>query len=132
MAEVRIDSVTKNFGAFKALDQVSIRFHEGGFYALLGPSGSGKTTILRLIAGFEEVDMGSIYINDVEVAGIPVEKRKIGMVFQNYALYPHMTVFENMAFGLRLRRYPKKEITKRVYEASEILNIKRLINQLVF
>ena len=68
MAEVRLDSVTKNFGTFKALDQVSIRFHEGGFYALLGPSGSGKTTILRLIAGFEEVDMGSIYINDVDVA----------------------------------------------------------------
>ena len=126
MAEVRLDSVTKNFGAFKALDQVSIRFHEGGFYALLGPSGSGKTTILRLIAGFEEVDMGSIYINDVDVAGIPVEKRKIGMVFQNYALFPNMSVKGNIEFGLRVKKMERELIEKKVRDVLELVQLEGL------
>ena len=126
MAEVRLYSVTKNFGAYKALDQVSIRFHEGGFYALLGPSGSGKTTILRLIAGFEEVDMGSIYINDVDVAGIPVENRKIGMVFQNYALFPNMSVKGNIEFGLRVKKMERELIEKKVRDVLELVQLEGL------
>ena len=113
MAEVRLESVTKSFGSFKALKNLSISFREGGFYALQGPSGSGKTTILRMIAGFDQADEGKLLIDNADVAGVPVEKRKIGMVFQNYALFPNMTVKGNIEFGLRVQRMDKEIIGKK-------------------
>ena len=126
MAEVRLESVTKSFGSFKALDNVSISFKEGGFYALLGPSGSGKTTILRLIAGFEQADEGRLFIGTADMAGVPVEKRKIGMVFQNYALFPNMTVKGNIEFGLRVQRAKKEIIEKKVLESLVLVQLKGL------
>jgi multiple sugar transport system ATP-binding protein len=95
----------------------------------VGPSGCGKSTTLRMIAGLEEVSAGKIWINDVLVNNIPAKDRDIAMVFQNYALYPHMTVYDNMAFGLRLRKYPKSEIDRRVNEAAEILGINKMMNR---
>jgi len=130
MAQVSLRDISKVYpGDIHAVDNVNLGVENKEFIVLVGPSGCGKSTTLRMIAGLEEVSRGEIFIGDKLVNNIPAKDRDIAMVFQNYALYPHMTVFENMAFGLRLRRYPKKEITKRVYEASEILNIKRLINR---
>ena len=126
MAEVRLESVTKSFGSFKALDNISISFKEGGFYALLGPSGSGKTTILRLIAGFEQADKGKLFIGNAEMEGIPVEKREIGMVFQNYALFPNMTVKGNIEFGLRVKKINKEIIENKVRESLELVQLKGL------
>ena len=126
MAEVRLESVTKSFGSFKALDNISISFKEGGFYALLGPSGSGKTTILRLIAGFEQADKGKLFIGNAEMEGIPVEKREIGMVFQNYALFPNMTVKGNIDFGLRVKKINKEIIENKVRESLELVQLKGL------
>ena len=126
MAEVRLESVTKSFGSFKALDNISISFKEGGFYALLGPSGSGKTTILRLIAGFEQADKGKLFIGNVEMEGVPVEKREIGMVFQNYALFPNMTVKGNIEFGLRVKKINKEIIENKVRESLELVQLKGL------
>ena len=103
MANVSVLNLSKNFGTTTALDRVSFQFEDGKFFALLGPSGSGKTTLLRMIAGFESPDQGSIHIGGKVVDHIPVEKRDIGMVFQNYALFPNMNVQANVGFGLRVR-----------------------------
>jgi multiple sugar transport system ATP-binding protein len=123
MAEVVLKEVTKKFGDFVAVNSIDLKVGDGEFVVLVGPSGCGKTTTLRMIAGLEEVTSGEIYIGDRFVNNIPPKDRDIAMVFQNYALYPHMNVYENMAFGLKLRKVPKKEIDRRVREAAELLGI---------
>ena len=131
MAQVRIEEVSKVYepGGVKAVDRISLEVESKEFVVLVGPSGCGKSTTLRMIAGLEEVTSGKIYIGDRLVNNVPAKDRDIAMVFQSYALYPHMTVFENMAFGLSLRGYPKWEIANRVKEAAEILGISRLLKR---
>jgi len=135
MSEVVLENVSKLYeGGSVAVEQVSLTVRDGEFLVLVGPSGCGKSTTLRMIAGLEEITEGRISIGGVCVNNLPPKDRDIAMVFQNYALYPHMTVFENMAFGLKLRRVPKAEIAARVREAAEILGLqdymKRLPKQL--
>ncbi len=130
MAQVSLNKVSKIFpGNVKAVDRVNLGVENKEFMVLVGPSGCGKSTTLRMIAGLEEISEGNIFIGDKMVNDVPAKDRDIAMVFQNYALYPHMTVFENMAFGLKLRHYPKNEIIQRVNEAADILGIKRLLNR---
>ena len=130
MAQVSLKNVSKIFpGNVKAVDNVNIGIENKEFMVLVGPSGCGKSTTLRMIAGLEDISSGNIYIGDKLVNDVPAKDRDIAMVFQNYALYPHMTVFENMSFGLRLRHMPKQEIVQRVNEAADILGIKRLLNR---
>jgi len=123
VAEVTLTEVTKRFGDFTAVDNISMQIEDGKFTVLVGPSGCGKTTTLRMIAGLEDITDGEIRIGERVVNRVPPKDRDIAMVFQNYALYPHMDVFNNMAFGLKLRKYPKAEIKKRVHEAAELLGI---------
>lgn len=130
MAQVSLKNISKIFpGNVKAVDQVNLGVENREFMVLVGPSGCGKSTTLRMIAGLEDISEGEIYIGNKKVNDVPAKDRDIAMVFQNYALYPHMTVFENMSFGLRLRHIPKPEIAKRVNEAADILNIRRLLNR---
>jgi spermidine/putrescine ABC transporter ATP-binding subunit len=126
MASVEVNNLSRSFGLYKALDDVSIRFDDGGFYALLGPSGSGKTTLLRMIGGFDYPDQGRIAMNGESVERVPLEKRNIGMVFQSYALFPNMTVFDNVAFGLEIRGVSRPEIKKRVGEALDLVQLSAL------
>jgi len=114
MAILKVKNLSKNFGKVKAVQEVSFEATEGRVLSLLGPSGCGKTTMLRCIAGFENPDRGEIYLDDRKITSIPPEKRGIGMVFQNYALWPHMTVYGNLAFGLQIRKVPKDEINKKI------------------
>jgi multiple sugar transport system ATP-binding protein len=123
MAEVTLADITKQFGTFTAVDHLSMVIEDGKFTVLVGPSGCGKTTTLRMVAGLETATMGEIRIGDRVVNNVPPKDRNIAMVFQNYALYPHMDVFNNMAFGLKLRKTPKAEIQKRVLEAAQLLGI---------
>jgi len=130
MAQVSLRNVTKVYpGNVKAVDKINLGVENREFMVLVGPSGCGKSTALRMIAGLEEVTGGDIYIGDKKVNEVPAKDRDIAMVFQTYALYPHMTVFENMAFGLRLRHIPKSEIVQRVNEAADILGIRRLLHR---
>ncbi len=131
MASIRIENLSKVYrgGTVKAVDNVNLEIKDKEFVVLVGPSGCGKSTTLRMIAGLEDISSGKIWIGDLLVNDVPAKNRDIAMVFQNYALYPHMTVFENMAFGLKLRGYPKVEIEKRVHEAAEILNIHRYLDR---
>ncbi len=130
MAQVSLKDVCKIFsGGVKAVDNINLGVENKEFMVLVGPSGCGKSTTLRMIAGLEEISEGKLYIGDKQVNEVPAKDRDIAMVFQNYALYPHMTVFENMAFGLKLRRYPKPEIIQRVNEAADILGIKHLLQR---
>jgi len=130
MASVRLEHVTKVFDKnVIAAKDINIEVKDKEFMVLVGPSGCGKSTTLRMIAGLEDVTSGNIFIGDRLVNDVPPKDRDIAMVFQNYALYPHMTVYENMAFGLKLRKYPKKEIEQRVNEAAEILEIKELLHR---
>ncbi|PAU75168.1 ABC transporter ATP-binding protein [Halomonas salipaludis] len=123
MASVTVSHVTKSFGNFPALSDISIDFSDGGLYSLLGPSGSGKTTLLRLIAGFSFPNTGEIHIGGSAVERLPVEKRNIGMMFQNYALFPNMSVYDNVAFGLMVRDTNKEEISKRVGDVLELVRL---------
>jgi multiple sugar transport system ATP-binding protein len=129
MVEVVLDSVCKFFGNVKAVDGVSLKILDKEFLTLLGPSGCGKTTTLRLIAGLEELSGGDIYIGDRKVNTLPPKERNIAMVFQSYALYPHMSVFDNLAFPLKVRRVDKSELDKRVRETAELLEIGELLNR---
>ncbi|MEM8740273.1 MAG: ABC transporter ATP-binding protein [Pseudomonadota bacterium] len=122
-AGVRLAGVTKRFGGVTAVDAVSLSFDAGGFFGLLGPSGSGKTTLLRLIAGFEFPDDGTLEIGGVPVARLPVEKRQIGMVFQNYALFPNMSVAENIGFGLRVAGLNAAARAKKVATALDLVRL---------
>lgn len=130
MARLRLDNVTKIYGKdVYAARNVNCDIPDKEFAVLVGPSGCGKTTILRCIAGLEHISSGAIYIDDHCVNGVPPKKRDIAMVFQNYALYPHMTVYDNMGFGLKMRHYPKKEIEDRVTETARMLGIERLLKR---
>jgi multiple sugar transport system ATP-binding protein len=130
MAHIRLQNVSKTYkGGVKAVDHFNLEIENKEFVVLVGPSGCGKSTTLRMIAGLEEVSEGKIWIGERLVNDVPAKDRDISMVFQNYALYPHMTVFENMAFGLKLKKYPKSEIIRRVDEATEILGIRKLVDR---
>ena len=130
MAQVSLVNINKIYpGNIQAVSNVNLSIEKREFIVLVGPSGCGKTTILRMVAGLEEVSSGKIYIGDKLVNDVPPKDRDIAMVFQNYALYPHMTVFQNMAFALKLRKYSKQEIVTRVHEAAEILGIKNLFER---
>jgi len=120
---VELRDVTKRFGEVVAVDHVSLPIRDGEFFSLLGPSGCGKTTTLRMIAGFEQPSEGEIFIADQPVAGVPAFERNTNMVFQNYALFPHMTVSQNVAFGLQMKRVPQAEIARRVTEALEMVRL---------
>lgn len=130
MAQVSLRNVSKIYkGNLRVVDSVNLGIENKEFVVLVGPSGCGKSTTLRMIAGLEEISAGDIFIGNQLVNHVPAKDRNIAMVFQNYALYPHMTVFENMSFGLRLRKLPKPEIIQRVNEAAEILGLKDLLNR---
>jgi multiple sugar transport system ATP-binding protein len=129
LASVTLDRVTKRFGEVTAVREVSIDVKDKEFLVLVGPSGCGKSTTLRMIAGLEEITEGSIYIGDRLVNDVAPKDRDIAMVFQSYALYPHMSVYDNLAFGLKLRRTPKKEIDRRVHDAAELLGLADLLNR---
>ena len=123
MSDVELSSLTKRYGETLAVDDVSLRVEEGEFFSLLGPSGCGKTTTLRMIAGFVRPNEGQVFIGGEDMTLLPPERRGIGIVFQNYAIFPHMTVFDNIAFGLRMRKVPKREIRGRVGKALEQVNL---------
>ncbi len=127
MAEVRLEKVCKLFDEVVAVDDFNLSIQDKEFVVLVGPSGCGKTTTLRMIAGLESITSGDVYIGDRLINKLPAKDRNIAMVFQNYALYPHMTVFDNMAFSLEMRKRPKEEIKQRVQEAAEILGIEGLL-----
>jgi multiple sugar transport system ATP-binding protein len=129
MARVGFERVTKRFGDVTALRELTLDVRDGEFIVLVGPSGSGKTTALRLLAGLESVSEGTILIGDREVNRLAPRDRDIAMVFQDYALYPQMTVFQNLAFGLRMRKTPKDEIDRRVRSAAEILGMTDLLGR---
>jgi multiple sugar transport system ATP-binding protein len=130
MATVELRSISKEYDAgVKAVDRANITVDDREFVIFVGPSGCGKTTTLRMIAGLEDITDGDLFIDSVRVNDIPPKDRDIAFVFQNYALYPHMTVYNNMAFGLRIRKYPKEEIDTRVKEASQILEIEELLER---
>ena len=129
MASVSIKDVRKHFGNTEVIHGISIDIEDGEFAILVGPSGCGKSTLLRMIAGLEEVTEGEILIGETVVNNIPPKNRNVAMVFQNYALYPHMTVFDNMAFGLKLRRTSKSDIAERVTRAADILGLSELLDR---
>ncbi|PIU29080.1 MAG: sugar ABC transporter ATP-binding protein [Candidatus Hydromicrobium americanum] len=129
MAKVIVKNLTKKFDDVVAVNNMNSTVEDREFTVLVGPSGCGKTTMLRMVAGLEEVTEGEIYIGDRLVNGVAPKDRDIAMVFQNYALYPHFNVYDNMAFGLRLRRKPKLEIDKMVHEAAKILKIEDLLKR---
>ncbi len=130
MSELKLTDLQKRYGSVAAVDSVDLHVAEHEFLTLLGPSGSGKTTVLRLIAGYIEPDGGSITLGEREVSGLPPEKRDIGMVFQNYALFPHMNVFENVAFGLDRRHVPRAERNVRIAEALASVRLEGLEKRL--
>src|SRR6267143_2033056 len=134
MASVTLNHVYKNYLSAKdkdipAVEDVSLEVADREFVVLVGPSGCGKSTTLRMIAGLEEISRGDIFIGDRRVNDLAPKDRDIGMVFQNYALYPHMTAYDNIAFGLKLRRYAKSEIKKRVRDAANVLGIEELLDR---
>jgi multiple sugar transport system ATP-binding protein len=129
MANVKYEHVYKRFGEVVAVNDLNVEIADKEFLVFVGPSGCGKTTSLRLLAGLEEITEGNIFIGDRLVNDVAPKDRDIAMVFQSYALYPHMTVYENMAFGLKLRKTPKAEIERRVREAADILSIQNLLDR---
>src|SRR6202451_4253266 len=129
MANVVLRSVTKKINDHLIVSGVNLDIADREFCVLVGPSGCGKSTTLRMIAGLEEITSGEVWIGNQLVNSVPPKDRDIAMVFQNYALYPHMTAYENMAFGLKLRKYKKKEIDVRVRESAEILNLTHLLER---
>src|SRR3982075_2761161 len=129
MAEVALRNVFKSYDDVVAVSNISLDIPNHEFVVLVGPSGCGKSTTLRMIAGLEEISAGEIYIDGEVVNDVPPKDRDIAMVFQNYALYPHMTVFDNMAFGLTMRRLRKQEIRERVAHAARILDITELLDR---
>jgi multiple sugar transport system ATP-binding protein len=127
LAEIRLEGVWKVFGKVIAVKEVSLTIQDSEFLVLLGPSGCGKTTTLRCIAGLERVDGGRIFIGEKDVSGMPPGQRGIGMVFQSYAVFPHMKVFDNIAFGLKMKRASKSEIKRRVEDVAQLLQIEELL-----
>jgi len=129
MASVRLDNLCKNFGAVRAVDGVSLEIPDGELMVLVGPSGCGKSTLLRLVAGLEEATSGGIFLDDREVSRVKPQDRDVAMVFQNYALFPHLNVEQNMAFSLKFRKVAKPEIRLRVAEAAEVLGLAGLLRR---
>jgi len=126
MVKVVLKGITKRFGNVVAAGNINLEIQDGEFFTLLGPSGCGKTTTMRIIAGLEQPDEGHVFFNDEDVTDLPTYKRNTGMVFQNYALWPHMSVFDNIAYGLKVRKVPKKEIEERVQKVLELVNLSGL------
>jgi multiple sugar transport system ATP-binding protein len=129
MAQIRLEGVSKRFGAVTAVDDVSLEIGDGEFLVLVGPSGCGKSTLLRMIAGLEETTDGTIWIGDREVTDLAPRSRDVAMVFQTYALYPHMTVRQNLGYGLRARKTAKPEIAQRVGEVAQLLGLDELLER---
>lgn len=130
MAEVRLENVTKSYdGRVRAVHEISLQVRDGQIVTVLGPSGCGKSTLLRLVAGLERTDGGEIYLGDRRVTSLEPRDRDVAMVFQSYALYPHMSAFENIAVSLRLRKVPRQEIRRRVEAAASMLGISSLLNR---
>lgn len=123
---VRIDNVTKKYGDFVAIKDVSLDIKEGEFFTLLGPSGCGKTTLLRMIAGFNTIEAGNIYFSDKRINDLAAHKRDIGMVFQNYAIFPHLTIYQNVEYGLKARKVPAAQRNKRILETLRMVQIEDL------
>lgn len=130
MANVKLTDIYKKYGTTEVVHGVNLSIHSGEFVVFVGPSGCGKSTLLRMVAGLEEITSGTIEIGDEIVNDIVPAERGVAMVFQSYALYPHMTVFENMAFGLKMAKVKKPEIEKRVHEAAEVLQISSYLDRL--
>lgn len=114
MVEIKLENIVKKFGNFTALNNINLKIKDGEFMALLGPSGSGKSTLLYTIAGIYKPTSGKIYFDEKDVTELPPKDRNVGLVFQNWALYPHMTVYKNIAFPLELRKAPREEIDKKL------------------
>ncbi|MGJ7919399.1 ABC transporter ATP-binding protein [Neobacillus sp. LXY-4] len=130
MAELKLEHIYKNFDHhITAVKDFNLQIKDKEFIVLVGPSGCGKSTVLRMIAGLEEITIGDFFMDGKKVNGVPPKDRDIAMVFQNYALYPHLTVYDNMAFGLKLRKYPKAEIDRRVRETAHILGLESLLTR---
>ena len=129
MAKINLNNIKKSFGKNTVIQDLSVDINDGELIVIVGPSGCGKSTLLRMIAGLEEVNSGDIIINNKNVNNLEPMERNIAMVFQNYALYPHMTVFENMSYGLKIQMTPKDEINSRVKEAAEILELSELLER---
>jgi iron(III) transport system ATP-binding protein len=123
---IELQDVIKRFGSLEAVSHVSLNIHDGELFTLLGPSGCGKTTVLRLIGGFHTPDHGNILFRGKSVTGIPPYERNIGMVFQNYALWPHMTIFENVAYGLKIKKFSREDIGSKVSHALGLVNLEGL------
>src|SRR5947209_4197855 len=130
MARLQLSKVTKRYGDFKAADDISLDVAEGEFVVLLGPSGCGKTTTLRIVAGFIEPTLGGVYLGERNVTALPPWKRNAGLVFQSYALFPHMSVNDNVAFGLEMRKMPRAEIAPRIAEALRLVRLDHLSERL--
>jgi multiple sugar transport system ATP-binding protein len=129
MADIVIENAVKRFGKFTAVDDVSLTVHEHEFVVLLGPSGCGKTTLLRAVAGLGMLDTGRVLIGGRDVTYLPPKDRNISMVFQNYAIFPHMTVHDNIAFGLKMRKVPRAKIQERVHNAAKLLHIEEMLER---
>jgi multiple sugar transport system ATP-binding protein len=129
MSTLTFDHVTKRFGKVVAVNDFSITVEDGEFLVLLGPSGCGKTTAMRMVAGLEDVTAGSIFIDEDDITFLPPRKRNVSMIFQNYAVWPHMTVFENIAYPLRLKKVPKEEIDKKVNDVAGMVKIGELLKR---
>ena len=129
MSTIRIEGVRKAFGSVVALREVSVTVKDQEFLVLLGPSGCGKTTLLRIIAGLERASAGRVVIGERDVTSLPPRQRGLAMVFQNYAVFPHMTVAENIAFGLRMQRAPADKVKDKVGKAAELMHISHLLER---
>ena len=129
MASIELKNIEKSFGSNKVINKFDIKINDGEFIVLVGPSGCGKSTLLRMISGLESVDIGEIYLDNKLINNLIPSKREIAMVFQSYALYPHMNVFENMAFGLKMEKIPKSEINQKVNNAAATLQIEDLLER---
>ncbi|MDC0430186.1 sn-glycerol-3-phosphate ABC transporter ATP-binding protein UgpC [Candidatus Thioglobus sp.] len=130
MAEIKLESIYKNYDEVGVIKGVDIEIHDGEFVVFVGPSGSGKSTLLRMIAGLEDISSGLLMIDGEEMNDVPPSKRELAMVFQSYALYPHMTVFDNLAFGLKISKVEKHEIKDRVNKVAEVLQIHDYLDRL--
>ena len=129
MASIELKNIEKSFGTNKVINKFDIKINDGEFIVLVGPSGCGKSTLLRMISGLESVDVGEIFLDNKLINNLIPSKRGIAMVFQSYALYPHMNVYENMSFGLKMEKHSKSEIEKKVNEAAKTLQIQDLLDR---
>ena len=123
MADVELSNIDKSYGSFVAPKNIDLKIISGNFFTLLGPSGCGKTTLLRVIAGFHRQDRGDVKVASISISNVPANKRDVGMVFQDYAIFPHLSVFENVAFGLKQRKIKSAEIKSRVAEILKIVHL---------